>query len=83
MADLLTRAQAAFDAADAALKEGDLGTFQAKTKEGVDLVDQAQAALAASSASGGGGGGGGAGSGGGSTTTTPPSTTTTEQPSSA
>jgi uncharacterized membrane protein (UPF0182 family) len=71
-ADLLARAKAAFDAADAALAAQDLGTFQAKTKEGVDLVAKAQAALAAS---GSGSSGGGSGS---TTTTTAPSTTTTQ-----
>jgi hypothetical protein len=82
---LLARAKAAFDAADAALASQDLGTYQAKTKEGIDLVAQAQAVLA----SGGGGGGGGSGSGGGggaTTTTAPPAestTTTSEPPSSA
>jgi uncharacterized membrane protein (UPF0182 family) len=74
-AELLTKAQAAFDAAEAALKEGDLGTYRSKTKEGVDLIGQAQAALAAAEASSSGSGSG-AGSGSGSTTTT-------EQPSSA
>ncbi len=40
---LLDRAQAAFDAADAALADGDLGTYQAKVKQAQTLVGKALA----------------------------------------
>jgi uncharacterized membrane protein (UPF0182 family) len=59
---LLAQAQAAFLAADAALKSGDLAAFQSKYNEGRQLLDQA---LGIS-----GGTTGSDGTGGGSTTTT-------------
>ncbi|HUP86205.1 MAG TPA: UPF0182 family protein [Acidimicrobiales bacterium] len=72
VADLLTKAQAAFEAAETALRSGDLATYQAKNKEGADLTTKAAKALAASSAEGGT-----------TTTSAPPTTSTTEQPASA
>ena len=74
VAALLARATAAFESAEAALREGDLAGYQAKNKEGVALIAEAQAAVDAA-----------AGSGSGSTTTTAPpaTTTTTEAPASA
>lgn len=71
VASLLARASAAFEAAEAALRAGDLAGYQAKNKEGVGLIAEARQAVGAASGGGGGGGGG--------TTTT----STTEQPASA
>jgi uncharacterized membrane protein (UPF0182 family) len=42
VADLLAQAVQSFSDADAALRSGDLGTYQAKVKEGRDLVTRAQ-----------------------------------------
>ncbi len=68
VAALLARAQAAFEAGEAALRSGDLSAYQAKNKEGADLIAQAQRALTAA----------------GSAPSTPPtSTSTTEAPASA
>src|SRR5688500_6216969 len=53
VAALLARAQAAFEAGEVALREGDLGTYRSKTREGVDLTAQAQRALAAAASSDG------------------------------
>lgn len=78
VAALLTRATAAFEAAEAALRSGDLATYQAKNREGVKLIAEAQQAVSAAARGGGGGSSGGGGEG--STTTT---TSTTEQPASA
>jgi len=47
VAQLLAQAQADFAAADAALKKGDLATYQAKIEEAHRLIDQAVAELAA------------------------------------
>ena len=78
VAALLARASAAFDAADAALRTGDLAGYQAKNKEGVALIAEAKKAVDAAAASGSGGGGGES-----PTTTAPATTTTSEQPASA
>ena len=80
VAALLARATAAFEAADKAYADGDLGTYQKKNKEGAALIADAQKAVAASSGSGSGSGSGGDGA---TTTTAPPPTTTSEQPASA
>jgi uncharacterized membrane protein (UPF0182 family) len=45
--DVLARAEAAFVAADAALKQGDLAQYQAKIKEARDLIAEATRRLAA------------------------------------
>ena len=74
VAALLARATAAFEAAEAALRSGDLAAYQTKNKEGVALIAEAQQALDAGAA-----GGDDAGAGG----TEPTTTTTTEQPASA
>ncbi len=71
VAALLTRAQDAFTAADVALRAGDLGAYQTKTKEGIALIVEAQKAVAAAPAGGGTAGGG------------PTTTSTTEAPASA
>jgi uncharacterized protein len=47
---LLDQAAAAFEAAEAALREGDLATYQTKTREARDLVTRATQALRESSA---------------------------------
>lgn len=44
VADLLAQAQTAFADADAALKVGDLAAFQAKYRQGVELVNKAKTA---------------------------------------
>ena len=80
MAALLARATAAFEDAEAALRAGDLAGYQAKNKEGVALIGEAQRAVVAAGGSGGSGEGGG---GDGASTTTTAPTTTTEQPASA
>jgi uncharacterized membrane protein (UPF0182 family) len=75
--DLAKRAAAAFDAADAALKNGDLGTYKAKTDEAKSLVQQIanQPAAAPSSTTS---------SAPGTTAAPPPSTTsTTARPAGA
>jgi uncharacterized membrane protein (UPF0182 family) len=77
IADILARAQAAFTAGEAALRNGDLATYQAKNKEGIALIAEAQKAY---SAAGGGASGATTPSGDGATTTT---TSTTEAPASA
>jgi uncharacterized membrane protein (UPF0182 family) len=70
VATLLARAKTAFDEADAALAAKDLATYQAKLKEALDLINQAQNALAA-------------GGGAPSSSTPPATTTTTAAPASA
>ena len=55
IATLLTEAVQHFDAADAALRAGDLGTYQSELKQAQDLVKQAND-LAASQKGGSGGG---------------------------
>lgn len=65
---LLSRAEAAFSAAEAALKAGDLAGYQTKIKEAQDLIASASRQLRSSSGSGSGGSG---------------STTTTSAPTSA
>lgn len=42
ISDLLSRAEQAFADADAALRNGDLATYQAKVREGAELVRQAR-----------------------------------------
>jgi uncharacterized membrane protein (UPF0182 family) len=70
VASLLARAEAAFAAADAALKAGNLAEYQAKIREAQDLIASATRQLRSGSGSGGGAAGGGASGGSGSTTTT-------------
>jgi hypothetical protein len=69
-ADLLARAAQDFADADAALKNGDLATYQTKIKDAQQNVAQAQQLL------------GGTSPGGASTTTTTTSTTSTTAPTS-
>jgi uncharacterized membrane protein (UPF0182 family) len=65
VADLLAQAQAHFDAANEALQNGDLGTYQAEIQQAEALIQQAaQAAGVQPSPSPQGGGGGGGGGGG-------------------
>ncbi len=65
---LLDQASAALQAANVALRNGDLGGYQAKVKEAGGYIDQARAAQAAAS------GTAGTGSGSSTTTTSTPST---------
>jgi uncharacterized protein len=69
-AGLLAEAARAFDAAETALADGDLGTYQEQVERASDLVARAEAALGTGAAGGGGGG-------------TPTTTTTTTEPPSA
>ena len=62
VADLLAKAQQSFADADKALKDGDLGTYQRKEKEGRDYVQQAEQRSSGSSTT---------------PTTAPPTTSTT------
>ena len=70
---LLDQAAAKFNAADDALRGGDLGTYQKLVKEARDLVAQAQAQLSA----------GGSSSASPTTPTTKPTTSTTKPAASA
>ena len=64
VADLLTQAQAHFDAANQALQNGDLGTYQAEIQQAEALIQQAAQAAGVQPSptpQGGAGGGGGGG----------------------
>ena len=58
VAELLSRAQVAFDEAQAALDRGDLGTYQKRVNSARDLVRRAGEASGAGTNGGGAGGGG-------------------------
>ncbi|MDQ1439156.1 MAG: uncharacterized protein QOK43_2785 [Acidimicrobiaceae bacterium] len=62
---LLDQAQAAYDAAKAALAKGDLGEYQRQVNLMADLINRARTSSGAGGAGGGAGGGGAGASGGG------------------